>query len=90
MRRAGGIVAAGEFRPSALQAGVADVGMVVSAAERGRGLATAILKLLVRRAAELGLRAICSTEATNPAAQKAIERAGFTADHRLLDVRFSG
>lgn len=82
------LIAAGELRPSPLQPGVADLGMVVAERHRRRGLATRILELLIVRAGERGLRAICSTEASNPGAQKAIERAGFIAQHRLLEITF--
>ncbi len=81
-------VACGELRPSPLQPPYADVGMVVAPAERGQGLAAAVLRLLRRECARLGLQAICSTERSNLAAQVAIERAGFRSRDRLLNVSF--
>ena len=82
------LVAAGESRGyDEYQVGYADVGIIVAKSERGRGLATRVLRQLVRDNEARGLESICSTESTNLAAQKAIGRAGFFAGHRIL--RFS-
>jgi GNAT superfamily N-acetyltransferase len=81
--------AAGELRLSAIQEGVADVGMVVSPAVRRKGIATEILKRLLADGRDHGLRLICSTEKSNIGAQKAIVQAGFKSSHRILEVAFS-
>lgn len=82
------IIAAGELRHSASQKPYADVGMVVSQDYRGKGIATNVLLKLRRLARENGLRAICSTEQSNIAAQRAISNAGFISQHRVLDISF--
>lgn len=84
----GTLMAAGELRVSASQRPYADVGMVVSPNQRGNGIATNILLQLRRLARENGLKAICSTEFNNVAAQKAIMRAGFSSHQRVLEVTF--
>ena len=58
--------------------------MIVAPAHRGKGVATWILAQLVAMNDAEGLTSICSTERDNRAAQKAIERAGFFAGHRIL------
>jgi RimJ/RimL family protein N-acetyltransferase len=72
---------------------LADLGVIVSAAHRGKGIATKVIKQLIAyaRAKELRsqgakeLRPICSTEKGNAGAQKAISRAGFIAHHRIIE-----
>ena len=76
----------GELRRSDTQTGVADVGMMVAPAHRGRGLATSILARLRAACESESLRAICSTTAENVAAQKAILKAGFRSRHRIIRV----
>lgn len=80
------LIGAGELRISPSQSGVADVGMVVAPERRGKGIAANLLRRLRREGHRRGFRVICSTEADNLAAQKAIEHAGFFSNHRLLDV----
>lgn len=84
----GQLAAAGECRLSDSQKSIADLGMVVAKSQRGRGVATAILCRLRKHCNESGLTAICSTERDNVAAQKAITRAGFDSNHRILNVEF--
>lgn len=83
------LIATGECRPSHDQKPYADLGMIVAKDQRGRGLATEILRALIYHAKAHGLSPICSTETDNPAAQKAITKAGFKSDMRILDVNFS-
>jgi len=81
----GRLVATGESRGyDEYQTEYADVGMVVAESERGRGIATQVLRQLVAMNESKGLKSICSTEKTNIAAQKAIRRAGFFASNRIL------
>ncbi len=83
----GRLIATGECRGNDLvQTEYADLGMIVDESARGRGLATRVMKGMIAVSESRGLRPICSTEKTNVAAQKAIERAGFFAGHRI--VRF--
>jgi len=84
----GQVLATGECRGyEECQLEYADLGMIVSEAERGKGVATAVLKRLVKTAESRGLRPICSTENNNVGAQKAISRAGFISHNRI--VRFT-
>lgn len=87
--QAGKLIAVGECRPSATQKLYADLGMIVSQKHRKQGLATNILRHLIHLCNEQGLKPICSTEASNIDAQKAISNAGFTSYHRILEVTFS-
>ncbi len=81
----GRLIAAGESRGyDQFQTDYADVGVIVAESERGRGLATQILKDLVAMNENKGLKSICSTESGNVAAQKAISRAGFFARDRII------
>jgi GNAT superfamily N-acetyltransferase len=83
--RDGQLVATGECRGyDEYQTGYADLGVIVAESERGQGLATSVLKQLVTVSAGRGLKPICSTEATNLGAQKAISRAGFFAGNRII------
>lgn len=83
----GNLIATGESRGyDAYQTAYADVGVVVAVSERGKGLATRVLRQLVAGNEAKGLKSICSTEKGNIAAQKAIRRAGFFASNRI--VRF--
>ncbi len=69
------------------QSEYADLGVAVSAAHRGRDIATKVLKQLIACARANKLQPICSTEKDNASAQKAISRAGFIAHHRLIKFR---
>jgi GNAT superfamily N-acetyltransferase len=79
--------ATGELRLDDFQSEVAHLGMVVAPDQRGRRLGTRLLAALADEARAQGRRPICSTERGNGAARKAIERAGFRPNHRLLSVR---
>ena len=82
------LLSVGELRRDQQQPGIAHVGMVVHAEQRGKGIASRMLSSLVTRSRAEGLAPHCSTEVTNLAARRAIERAGFRANHRLLRVEF--
>lgn len=86
----GNIIAAGECRKfDEHQTQFADLGMIVTQAERGKGLATRVLNFLTQHATSQGLEVICSTESSNIGAQKAIERAGLSSKHRILQFDFN-
>jgi GNAT superfamily N-acetyltransferase len=79
------LLVAGECRLyDKYQTDFVDVGMIVAKAERGKGLATKALNFLTNLAYDKGLKPLCSTEKDNLGAQKAIGRAGFVAQHRIL------
>ena len=85
----GELVATGECRLfDEIQTQYADLGMIVGQSHRGKGLATQVLKCLTNMALDKGLTCICSTEAGNLAAQKAISRAGLSASHRIIQFEF--
>lgn len=84
----GRLIATGECRPSDTQQPYADLGMIVAKEHRGKGLATDILRELIRLCEDRRLKPICSTERDNIGAQKAIEKSGFISHHRILDVTF--
>lgn len=82
------LVATGESRGyDEYQTEYADLGVIVAESERGKGLATRILRQLVVMNDGKGLKSICSTEKTNLAAQKAIGRAGFFASNRIIQFK---
>ncbi|WP_135454127.1 GNAT family N-acetyltransferase [Vibrio echinoideorum] len=84
------VLATGECRKfDEHQTQFADLGMIVSQAERGKGLATRVIHFLKQHANSQGLEAMCSTESSNIGAQKAITRAGLSSKHRILQFDFS-
>jgi GNAT superfamily N-acetyltransferase len=81
----GRLLATGESRgDDEYRTEYADLGVIVTESEQGRGMATQVLRQLIAMNEAKGLKSICSTEKTNIAAQKAIGRAGFFASHRIL------
>lgn len=82
------LVATGECRISPNQSSIADVGMIVGVQHRKQGLATLMLQKLRHAGRRRGLKSICSTESGNVGAQKAIERAGYISQHRILQFSF--
>ena len=81
----GHLVATGESRGyDEYQTSYADLGVIVAPSERGRGLATRVLKRLVAMNEAKGLKSICSTEKANRGAQIAISRAGFSDRNRII------
>lgn len=86
----GQLLATGECRLfDQYQSEYADLGMIVAQSVRGQGIAKRVLAFLNQHAARQGLKAICSTESNNIAAQKAISQVGFTSVHRIVQFEFS-
>ncbi|MBO0780676.1 MAG: GNAT family N-acetyltransferase [Ktedonobacteraceae bacterium] len=83
------LVATGECIPSQRQPPYADLGMVVAQSYRGRGLGRSVLLHLKEYCYEAGWEPICSCAVDNHASKKAIERAGFFSEHRMVEVTFS-
>lgn len=83
------LVAAGESIPSQKQPPYADLGMVVARSYRGRGLGSFMLTQLKKHCYEAGWKPICSCEASNRASKKAIEKAGFMSEQRMVKITFS-
>jgi RimJ/RimL family protein N-acetyltransferase len=82
------LVATGECIPSQKQPPYADLGMVVAQSYRRRGLGSFILTQLKKHCYEAGWKPICSCEASNLASKKAIEKAGFISEHRIVKIAF--
>ncbi|MDQ2904087.1 MAG: GNAT family N-acetyltransferase [Chloroflexota bacterium] len=83
------LVSTGECIPSQKQAPYADLGMVVAQAYRGRGLGSSMLIHLKKHCYASGWQPICSCAAGNHASRKAIEKAGFISDQRMVKVLLS-
>ena len=83
------LVATGECIPSEQQTPYADLGMVVAQTYRGQGLGSAMLIQLKEYCYKAGWQPICSCAADNLASKKAIEKAGFSSEHRILQITFS-
>jgi len=82
------LVAAGECIPSQKQPPYADLGMVVARSYRGRGVGSFLLTQLKNHCYEVGWKPICSCEASNRASKKAIEKAGFLSEQRMVKITF--
>ena len=82
------LVAAGECIPSQKQIPYADLGIVVAQSYRGRGLGSSMLTQLKKHCYETGWKPICSCAANNQSSKKAIEKAGFISDQRMVKITF--
>lgn len=82
------LVAAGECIPSPKQLPYADLGMVVARSYRGRGVGSFLLTQLKMHCYKEGWKPICSCEASNHASRKAIEKAGFISEQRIVQITF--
>ena len=82
------VIATGECILSRRQPPYADLGMIVAQAYRGRGLGTCMLLRLKVRCYEAGWRPICSCAVENVASKKAIEKAGFLSEQRMVQMTF--
>jgi predicted acetyltransferase len=78
----------GECRCSASQPPYADIGMIVDKEYRRRGVGASILARLKAHCTSQNVVPICSCAANNIASRKTIEKAGFVARHRIVDVQF--
>jgi RimJ/RimL family protein N-acetyltransferase len=82
------LLGVGEYRISASQPHYADLGMIVDKDHRRRGVGTAILAHLKVHCYNQNVFPICSCVVENSASRKTIEKAGFVARHRILDIQF--
>jgi RimJ/RimL family protein N-acetyltransferase len=80
------LVAVGECRASKIP-GYSDLGVIVDRNSRGKGLATRILQELSQITVAAGKKPICSTEIDNIGARRAIEKAGFLANNRIIQFK---
>ncbi|MDA0149040.1 GNAT family N-acetyltransferase [Vibrio sp. LaRot3] len=85
----GRLIASGECRKfEQFQQDYADLGMIVSPKHRGQGIATDVLNALIDHAQQQDLTPMCSTEASNIGAQKAMAKAGLKSKHRFVRIDF--
>ena len=82
------LVATGECIPSQKQPPYADLGMVVAQSYRGKGWGSSMLIHLKNHCYEVGWKPICSCAADNRASKRAIEKAGFVSEQRMVTVTF--
>ncbi|WP_103068242.1 GNAT family N-acetyltransferase [Aquimarina sediminis] len=82
------ILATSELRVSGSQNDIADLGVIVNKQERGKGIASQILRQQANKAKEVGRKPICSTTVDNPASKKAIENAGFYCSSIIFNIEF--
>lgn len=89
LRKTGKLVATSECRISKTQKPYADIGMIVAAEHRRKGLGTDILVRTKAFCYEQGVRPICSCEVDNIGSKKAITKAGFVSRHRVVLFEFA-
>lgn len=77
-----------ELRKSEAQAGIADLGAIVSPRHRKKGLGTYLMLRGKALCYEQGLQPICSCRYDNQGSRRMIEKAGFVNRHNLLKVKF--
>ena len=82
------ILGIGECRVSQSQPPYADIGMIVDKDHRQNSIGTFILAHLKAHCTRQNLKPICSCAADNIASRKTIERAGFVAYHRILEIQW--
>lgn len=63
-----------------------DLGMLVAGPERGKGYGSRIIAHMKDRALEQGLAPVCGCAARNKASHRALVKAGFEGNHRLLKI----
>ena len=84
----GKILGIGECRISETQKPYADVGMITNNQVRRRGIGVFLLAQLKKYCYSQSVKPICSCAFDNFASRKTIEKAGFIAQHRILDIQF--
>ena len=65
-----------------------DIGMLVAPTHRNRGFGRHIVSCLKDHFLRQGQRPICGCGANNFASKRALEKAGFVSDHRLLSISY--
>lgn len=83
------LIATGECIPSQHQPPYADLGMVVAQLQRGKGLGSFVLIQLKKHCYANNWKPICSCAAGNLASKRAIEKAGFISEQRMVEIAFS-
>ncbi|BCL84474.1 GNAT family N-acetyltransferase [Ktedonobacteria bacterium brp13] len=83
------LITTGECIPSQKQTPYTDLGMVVARSYRGRGVGSFTLMQLKKHCYAAGWKPICSCSVDNHASKKAIEKAGFISEHKMVKITFS-
>ncbi len=65
-----------------------DVGMVVAPGHRTKGTGTYIVAHLKNHCLNAGYRPVCGCSASNIASQRCLEKAGFVANHSLVEFSY--
>lgn len=78
-----------EIRKSDTQIGYADLGAIVSATHRTKGLGTYLMLKAKALCYAQGLQAVCSCRYDNAGSKRMIENAGFVNRHLMLKVSFA-
>jgi len=65
-----------------------DIGMLVEYSQRRNGYGAHIISFLKKHYLEQDLRPICGCSIDNVGSQKALAKAGFASEHRVLEIRF--
>ena len=84
----GEILGIGECRLSETQKQVVDIGMITNNRYRRQGIGVFLLAQLKDYCYSQAVKPICSCAFDNKASRKTIEKAGFIAQHRILDIQF--
>jgi predicted acetyltransferase len=90
LRESGELIATSECRISKTQKPHADVGMIVAAEQRRKGVGSFMLARAREFCFDNGVKAICSCEAGNIGSKKAIINAGFVSKNRIVRFEFEG
>ncbi|WBW95169.1 GNAT family N-acetyltransferase [Oceanirhabdus sp. W0125-5] len=78
----------GEFRIIRSNEKYGDIGVVVAEEYRRRGIGTYIIKKLKEHCYSKGLKPMACCDIENLASKSTLEKAGFIANHRVLNVQF--
>ncbi len=89
LRDGADLIATSECRISQTQKPHADLGMIVAAEHRRKGVGNYILARAKEFCYEQDAKPICSCEAENIGSRKAIAKAGFVSRHRIVLIDFA-
>lgn len=78
----------GEFRRIKTHDSYGDIGMIVAEKHRRKGVGTYIINRLREHCHKNNLKALASCDVNNIASRKTLEKAGLTANHRIIYIDF--
>ena len=82
------IIASCEIRKSDTQQGITDLGVIVDASHRKKGIGSALMATGKKMSLDQNFTPICSCEQPNIGSKKMIENAGFTSTNMILKITF--